>query len=89
MTSPSPKPKLDSVDYDDPNLNISEDTSTVKNSFVNSDHSINQAMCPRVPPLPQHYNIMGQQWPTADLNKKKVKNNNKGSKKKIMQRKTK
>ncbi|KAI8424375.1 hypothetical protein MSG28_002901 [Choristoneura fumiferana] len=82
MTSPSPKPKLDNVDYDDSNLNISEDTSTVKNSFVNNDHSISQAMCPRVPPLPQHYNIMGQQWPTADVNKKKMKNNNKGSKKK-------
>ncbi|XP_048007421.1 uncharacterized protein LOC125242636 [Leguminivora glycinivorella] len=80
MSSPSPKPpKLDNIDYDDPPLTISDDAA-VKNNFVNND-AMNPAMCSRVPPLPQHYNMISQQWPTAEINKKKLKNN-KGSKKK-------
>ncbi|XP_063377298.1 uncharacterized protein LOC134664535 isoform X2 [Cydia fagiglandana] len=81
MSSPSPKPlKLDNVDYEEP-MNISDDASAGKNNYVNND-AMNPAMCPRVPPLPQHYNMISQHWPHAEMSKKKMKNNNKGSKKK-------
>ncbi|XP_063360667.1 uncharacterized protein LOC134649767 [Cydia amplana] len=81
MSSPSPKPpRLDNMDYEDPPMNMSDDASAVKSNFVNND-AMNPAMCPRVPPLPQHYNMMSQQWPHAEMSKKKLKNN-KGSKKK-------
>ncbi|CAK1545836.1 unnamed protein product [Leptosia nina] len=72
LTSPSPKlHKLDQVEYD-VNTNP-EDTTLQNNSFHNNEPHLNQGMCSRVPPLPQHYNMMGQQWPSVDLNKKKGK----------------
>ncbi|XP_053604257.1 uncharacterized protein LOC128671623 isoform X2 [Plodia interpunctella] len=82
IASPSPKSqKLDNADYEEANTNISDDSTSSYGSFSSNEHMMNQ--CPRVPPLPQHYNMINQQWPVADVNKKKVKNNNKGSKKKV------
>ncbi|XP_045494406.1 uncharacterized protein LOC123693377 isoform X2 [Colias croceus] len=69
LTSASPKlQKLDNMDYE---MNNDEPPPTAQ--FANDQSSINQGMCSRVPPLPQHYNMMGQQWPNMDLNKKKGK----------------
>ncbi|CAK1598884.1 unnamed protein product [Parnassius mnemosyne] len=83
ITSPSPKPqKLENVEYDEQHTNPLEDSSNLFNSF-SGHNNMNQAMCSRVPPLPQHYNMMGQQWPGVDLNKKKVKGNTKAPKKKF------
>ncbi|KAM3967396.1 LOW QUALITY PROTEIN: uncharacterized protein ACR2FA_011741 [Aphomia sociella] len=83
MTSPNLKGlKMDNIDYEESNANISEDSITSYNSFPNNEHMMNQTMCTRVPPLPQHYNMLGQQWPNVDTNKKKAKNNGKGAKKK-------
>ncbi|XP_072939631.1 uncharacterized protein [Epargyreus clarus] len=78
LTSPSPKPqKQDNTDYEDTRISV-EEASAVFNSYPNNDPS----MCSRVPPLPQHYNIMGQQWPAIEQNKKKTKSHSKSSKKK-------
>lgn len=81
MTSPNLKThKIDNIDYEE--SNISEDSTGSYNSFTNNEHIMNQTMCTRVPPLPQHYNMLPQQWPTVDVGKKKMKNNGKGAKKK-------
>ncbi|XP_022825476.1 uncharacterized protein LOC111355682 isoform X2 [Spodoptera litura] len=83
MTSPSPKLSKSENDYEESNTSISEDSSSSSYSSFSSNEQINQGMCSRVPPLPQHYNMMGQQWPVAESNKKKAKgNSNKSSKKK-------
>lgn len=82
MTSPSPKITKSENDYEESNISISEDSSSSSYSSFSSNEQMNQGMCSRVPPLPQHYNMMGQQWPVADTNKKKAKGNNKCSKKK-------
>ncbi|KAI5644448.1 hypothetical protein NE865_03555 [Phthorimaea operculella] len=80
LTSPSPKPqKVDNMDFEDSSNHMSEDSSGSYSPFPNNEQ-MNQAMCSRVPPLPQHYNMMGQQWP-VDINKKKPKTTNKGRKK--------
>lgn len=80
MPSASPKPqKLENMDFDETNANISEDPPF--NPFQNNER-MNQPVCSRVPPLPQHYNMMGQQWPNMDINKKKMKVNSKGGRKK-------
>ncbi|CAH2071202.1 unnamed protein product, partial [Iphiclides podalirius] len=80
LTSPSPKPqKIENIEYEEHNTNIMEDSNAF-NSFPGQDN-MTQAMCSRVPPLPQHYNMMSQQWPGGELNKKKAKGN-KASKKK-------
>ncbi|CAH0725286.1 unnamed protein product, partial [Brenthis ino] len=82
LTCPSPKlQKIENVEYDDTNINTIEETSP-GNSFSNNEQIMNQGMCSRVPPLPQHYNMMSQQWPSVDLNKKRTKGNNKTPKKK-------
>ncbi|KAJ2951911.1 hypothetical protein O0L34_g4164 [Tuta absoluta] len=82
LTSPSPKPqKIDHIDFEDSSNHMSEDSSGSYSPFPNNEQAMNQAMCSRVPPLPQHYNIMGQQWPGVDINKKKTKTTNKGRKK--------
>ncbi|XP_039749340.1 uncharacterized protein LOC120626126 isoform X2 [Pararge aegeria] len=84
MISPSPKlNRLENMDYDEPGINTFEDSSSSSGSFINNEQIINPSMCSRVPPLPQHYNMMGQHWPSVDLNKKKVKCN-KAPKKKAM-----
>ncbi|XP_068631492.1 homeobox protein 5-like isoform X2 [Battus philenor] len=81
MTSPSPKPqKIDNLEYDEQHSNVQEESSNSFNSFPSQD-SMTQGMCSRVPPLPQHYNIVSQQWPALELNKKKTKVNNKAPKK--------
>ncbi|RVE54056.1 hypothetical protein evm_001179 [Chilo suppressalis] len=83
MASPNLTPhKPESVDYEESNANISEDSLNSYNSFQNNEHVLNQAMCSRVPPLPQHYNMLNQQWPNVEMNKKKAKNNSKATKKK-------
>ncbi|XP_049869876.1 uncharacterized protein LOC126369485 isoform X2 [Pectinophora gossypiella] len=86
LTSPSPKPqKIDNMDFEDSNThnhNMSEDSPGSYSPFPNNEQSMNQSMCSRVPPLPQHYNMLSQQWPNVDMNKKKVKANNKGGRKK-------
>ena len=83
MTSPSPKLAKSENDYEESNTSISEDSSSSSYSSFSSNEQLNQGMCSRVPPLPQHYNMMGQQWPVVDTNKKKAKgNSNKSSKKK-------
>lgn len=78
IVSPNSKhQKLDVIDYEESNVNMSEDSSSY--SLLPSNE---QAMCTRVPPLPQHYGMIGQ-WSNVDVNKKKSKGNqNKGSKKK-------
>lgn len=82
MPCPSPKlQKAENVEYDETNISSIEESSS-SNSFSNNEQILNPGMCSRVPPLPQHYNMMGQQWPGIELNKKRVKNNNKTSKKK-------
>lgn len=82
MTSPTPQPhKADVMDTDESTANISEDSSGSYSPFPNNEQAVN-AMCSRVPPLPQHYNMMGQQWAALDVNKRKVKVNNKGVRKK-------
>ncbi|XP_037296473.1 uncharacterized protein LOC115445393 isoform X2 [Manduca sexta] len=82
ITSPGPKlQKPDNTDYDEVNTNISEDSSSSYSSFSSNEQAVNQAMCSRVPPLPQHYTMMGQQWPATDTNKKKTKGNKGGKKK--------
>ncbi|CAH4035783.1 unnamed protein product [Pieris brassicae] len=71
LTSPSPKlQKMDGLDYD---VNTNPEEALQTNNFPNNEQPMNQVMCPRVPPLPQHYNMMSQQWPNVDLNKKKGK----------------
>ncbi|KAL0832840.1 hypothetical protein ABMA28_000999 [Loxostege sticticalis] len=85
MTSPNLKSqKSESSEYDESNTSVSDDSLNSYSSYPNNEHALNQAMCSRVPPLPQHYNMLGQQWPnTMDVNKKKIKtNSNKGTKKK-------
>ncbi|XP_060801690.1 uncharacterized protein LOC106134694 isoform X2 [Amyelois transitella] len=83
IVSPTPKQqKMENVDYEESNTNISDDSTGSYGSFTNNEHAMNQAMCSRVPPLPQHYNMLSQQWPSVDVSKKKLKNNSKGSKKK-------
>lgn len=82
ITSPSPKLQKIDADYDDTNANMSEDSSSSFSSFSSNEQVIPQGMCSRVPPLPQHYNMMSQQWPTLETNKKKGKGNAKGGKKK-------
>ncbi|XP_050681244.1 uncharacterized protein LOC126976734 isoform X2 [Leptidea sinapis] len=81
--SSSPSPKLQKNYGNDYEMNaqiINEDASTIKTSFSQSEAS-NPGMCSRVPPLPQHYNIMGHQWPNQDLNKKKGRVNKSPKKK--------
>lgn len=84
ITSPNPKlQKIDNADFEEQNANISEDSSSSFSSFSSNEQVITQGMCPRVPPLPQHYNMMGQQWPAVETTKKKSKASNaKASKKK-------
>ncbi|KAJ8733266.1 hypothetical protein PYW08_001564 [Mythimna loreyi] len=83
MTSPSPKLAKSENDYEESNTSVSEDSSSSSYSSFSSNEQINQGMCSRVPPLPQHYNMMGQHWPVVDTNKKKAKgSHNKNSKKK-------
>ncbi|XP_075971737.1 uncharacterized protein LOC142973673 isoform X2 [Anticarsia gemmatalis] len=84
MASPNPKLQKSENDYEETNTSISEDSSGSYSSFSSNEQlNSNQGMCPRVPPLPQHYNMMGQQWPAAaDTNKKKTKGSGKGAKKK-------
>ncbi|XP_037964771.2 uncharacterized protein LOC105387937 isoform X1 [Plutella xylostella] len=80
MASPSPKSqKSDNMDFDESSNNLSEESTSSNSSFQNEQ--MNQSMCSRVPPLPQQYNIMGQQWPGIDMQKKKPKNNKGGKKK--------
>lgn len=77
---PSPSPKLHRLDddYDEGIVHGAEDTSGSSsngNSFNLSPNNeqINQSMCSRVPPLPQHYTVLNQQqhWPTESPKKKK------------------
>ncbi|XP_028171624.1 nuclear receptor coactivator 6-like isoform X2 [Ostrinia furnacalis] len=83
MTSPNMKSqKIENLDFEESNASISDEPVNSYNSFPNNEHHMSQAMCSRVPPLPQHYNMLNQQWPNMEINKKKVKNNSKGSKKK-------
>ncbi|XP_014366792.2 uncharacterized protein LOC106717442 [Papilio machaon] len=83
MTSPSPKPqKMENIEYDEQSANTIDESSKTFNSFPGQEN-MSQAMCPRVPPLPQHYNMMSQQWPGVELTKKKAKGNNKAPKKKF------
>lgn len=83
MTSPNPKQQKTENDYEESNTSISEDSSGSYSSFSSNEQVNNQSMCPRVPPLPQHYNMMAQQWPPAETGKKKTKGSNgKNSKKK-------
>ncbi|CAH2105802.1 unnamed protein product [Euphydryas editha] len=83
---PCPSPNLqrtENVEYDETNISAVEESSSSSSSTSFSNNEIlNPVMCSRVPPLPQHYNMMGQQWPGIELNKKKVKSNNKTPKKK-------
>lgn len=82
VTSPTPQPhKADGMDADEATTNISEDCSGSYSPFPSNEQAAS-AMCSRVPPLPQHYNLMGQQWAALDGNKRKVKFNNKGVRKK-------
>lgn len=82
ITSPTPKlQKIDSIDYEDPNANMSEDSSSSFSSFSSNEQNIPQGMCSRVPPLPQHYNMMSQQWPAIETKKKKGKGSAKAKKK--------
>ncbi|XP_023950425.2 uncharacterized protein LOC112054766 isoform X2 [Bicyclus anynana] len=84
LMCPSPKlHRLDNIDYDDTS-NVFEDSSSSSGSFNNNEQMMNQSMCSRVPPLPQHYNMMGQQWPGVDMNKKKMKCNKAPKKKAIL-----
>ncbi|XP_026737344.1 mucin-12 isoform X2 [Trichoplusia ni] len=83
MTSPSPKLLKSDNELEEPNTSVSEDSSSSSYSSFSSNEQVNnQVMCSRVPPLPQHYNMMGQQWPGVETNKKKAKGGNKGAKKK-------
>lgn len=83
MTSPSPKLAKSENDYEESNTSVSEDSSSSSYSSFSSNEQMNPGMCSRVPPLPQHYNMMGQQWPVVDTNKKKAKgSHNKSGKKK-------
>ncbi|XP_021187684.3 uncharacterized protein LOC110374337 isoform X1 [Helicoverpa armigera] len=82
MTSPSSKLPKSENDYEESNTSISEDSSSSSYSSFSSNEPGNPGMCSRVPPLPQHYNMMGQQWPVVDTNKKKAKGNNSKSAKK-------
>lgn len=83
LCSPNHKPqKLENIDFEESNTNISEDSSGSYSPFSNNDQ-MNPAMCSRVPPLPQHYNMIGQQWPHVDMNKKMIKVSNKGGRKKV------
>lgn len=81
ITSPSPKLQKMDTDYEDPNANGSEDSSSSFSSFSSNEQVIPQGMCSRVPPLPQHYNIISQQWPVKEATKKKGKGTAKGKKK--------
>lgn len=83
MTSPSPKLPKTENDYEESNTSISEDSSSSSYSSFSSNEQVNQGMCSRVPPLPQHYNMLGQQWPSVsqETNKKKAKGNKGGKKK--------
>lgn len=82
ITSASPKiQKLDNMDYEDPIANTSEDSSSSFSSFSSNEQVIPQGMCSRVPPLPQHYNMMNQQWPSIETHKKKGKGAKGGKKK--------
>ncbi|GBP77869.1 Methyl-CpG-binding domain protein 5 [Eumeta japonica] len=79
-TTPNSKSiNVDKIDYDE--SSIPEDSPPSVNmhnsatNMSNNDSTMNQMMCSRVPPLPQHYTIMNQQWPNVDINKKKSKNN--------------
>ncbi|CAG9559913.1 unnamed protein product [Danaus chrysippus] len=81
LICPSPKQlKIENSEYEDSNQNSMEDSSPSA-SYTNNEQIMNPAMCSRVPPLPQHYNMMGQQWPNVD-NKKKARCNSKTAKKK-------
>lgn len=72
ITSPSSRSqKSDNMDFDDCSTNISED-STASAASCNSNETLNQGLCSRVPPLPQHYNVVGQQWPLTEAPKKKT-----------------
>lgn len=83
MASPSSKLQKTDNEFEEALTSISEDSSSSYSSFSSNEQISNQGMCSRVPPLPQHYNIMGQQWPAIDTSKKKGKgNNNKATKKK-------
>lgn len=82
LTSPNLKlQKLENADYEESNATMSEDSSSSFSSFSSNEQSASQGMCSRVPPLPQHYNMLGQQWPPLDTNKKKGKANKGGKKK--------
>ncbi|XP_037869024.2 uncharacterized protein LOC101745326 isoform X2 [Bombyx mori] len=82
MTSPGIKAsKSDNLDSEEANTNVSEDSSSSYSSF-SSEQSVNHTVCSRVPPLPQHYSMLGQHWPVMDTTKKRNKPNSKGSKKK-------
>ncbi|XP_064071512.1 uncharacterized protein LOC113392194 isoform X2 [Vanessa tameamea] len=82
MPCPSPKlQKVENFDYDDTNLNTMDESSSSAGSYSGNEQILNPVMCSRVPPLPQHYNMMGQQWPSVEL-KKRTKSNNKTPKKK-------
>ncbi|KAJ0178757.1 hypothetical protein K1T71_005532 [Dendrolimus kikuchii] len=75
VASPNSKlQKNDNLDFEESNTNISEDSSS---SYSSSNEQI---ICSRVPPLPQHYPMVGHQWANVDANKKKSKG--KSSKKK-------
>ncbi|KAL4716640.1 hypothetical protein ACJJTC_008275, partial [Scirpophaga incertulas] len=81
MSSPNLKQqKVECSDYEESNPNISEESMNYS-SFSLNEHPM--SMCSRVPPLPQHYNMLVQHWPNMDINKKKGKTNNKGAKKKV------
>ncbi|XP_046963251.1 uncharacterized protein LOC124532396 isoform X3 [Vanessa cardui] len=85
MPCPSPKlQKVENFDYDDTNMNTMDESSSSAGSYSGSEQILNPVMCSRVPPLPQHYNMMGQQWPSVEI-KKRTKNNNKTPKKKSIQ----
>ncbi|XP_034829844.2 methyl-CpG-binding domain protein 5-like [Maniola hyperantus] len=76
LMCPSPKlQRLENIEYDDTSISTFEDSSSSSGSFVSNEQIMNPSMCSRVPPLPQHYNMMTQQWPGVDLNKKKIKCN--------------
>ncbi|XP_026322294.1 uncharacterized protein LOC113231948 isoform X2 [Hyposmocoma kahamanoa] len=82
VTSPTPQPlRVDGVDVAEAAANESEDCSGSYGPFPGGERAA-AAMCSRVPPLPQHYNLAGQQWHALDVNKRKAKVNNKGVRKK-------